>query len=111
MKKEVYLVLHNIRSTHNVGSIFRTADAVGVSKIYLCGYTPAPPNDKISKVALGAEKTVPWEQCKQTWRLLKKLSTTKVGPCRIVALEQSPGAVDYRKFKPEFPMALVLGNE
>src|SRR3989344_9584242 len=111
MKREVYLVLHNIRSAHNVGSIFRTADAAGVSKIYLGGYTPTPPNEKISKVALGAEKTVPWEQCKQTWRLLKKLSTCKVGPCRILALEQAPKAVDYRKFKPEFPMALVLGNE
>ena len=85
MKREVYLVLHNIRSAHNVGSIFRTADAAGVSKIYLGGYTPTPPNEKISKVALGAEKTVPWEQCKQTWRLLKKLSTSKVVPFLVVS--------------------------
>ena len=130
MKKEIYLVLHNIRSAHNVGSIFRTADAAGVSKIYLCGYTPTPARfarfdpgsskrsnldleskDKISKVALGAEKTVPWEQHKQTWRLLKKLSTYKVRPCIIVALEQSPKAIDYRKFKPKFPLVLILGNE
>src|SRR3989344_231761 len=132
-KREIFLVLHNIRSAHNVGSIFRTADAAGVAKIFLCGYTPTPTRfarfdlgsakrsnlglgsnlqeSKIAKTALGAEKTVPWEQHKQTWRLLKKLSTRKVGPCVVVALEQDKKAIDYRKFKPEFPMALVLGNE
>ena len=113
MKKEVYLVLHNIRSAHNVGSIFRTADAVGVAKIYLCGYTPTPPNEKISKVALGAEKTVPWEQYKQTWRLLSSFAKTSEDEekVQIVALEQDKRAIDYRKFKPEFTMVLVLGNE
>jgi len=135
-KREIFLVLHNVRSAHNVGSIFRTADAAGVSKVFLCGYTPAPSKsvipptldprlfarefssgcmadlpDKIAKTALGAEKTIPWEQHKQTWRLLKKLSTRKVEPCGVVALEQAPNAVDYRKFKPKFPLALVLGNE
>lgn len=108
MKKQIYLVLHNIRSAHNVGSIFRTADAAGVSKIYLCGYTPTPENIKVEKTALGAEKTVPWEQHKQTWRLLAKLKKEGI---KIVALEQTPKSVDYRKFKPKFPMILVLGNE
>lgn len=108
MKKEIYLILHNIRSAYNVGSIFRTADAVGVSKIYLCGYTPTPLDEKISKTALGAEKNIPWEQCKQTWRLLDNLKKEGI---QIVALEQDQKAVDYRQFKPEFPLALVLGNE
>ena len=64
MKKEIYLILDNIRSRENVGSIFRTADAAGVEKIYLCGITPTPPHEKISKTALGAETYVPWESYK-----------------------------------------------
>src|SRR3989344_1308031 len=105
---QIFLILHNIRSAYNVGSIFRTADATGVSKIYLCGYTPTPAEMKVAKTALGAEKTVPWEQHKQTWRLLQKLKKDGV---QIVALEQSTKAIDYRKFKPKFPLGLVLGNE
>ena len=125
---EIFLVLHNIRSAYNVGSIFRTADAAGVSKIYLCGYTPIPETrdkkpasqakrgkqvtNKISKTALGAQNFVPWERHKQTWRLLEKLSARggKDG-FQIVALEQTKDSIDYRKFKPRFPLALILGNE
>jgi len=70
---ELVVILDNIRSTYNVGAIFRTADAAGVSKIYLCGITPSPPNPKISKVALGAEKFIPFEKIKNTWRLLEQL--------------------------------------
>ena len=109
LKPLVSLVLHNIRSAYNVGSIFRTADGAGVSKIYLCGITSNPNDEpKISKTALGAEKTVTWEYCKQTWRLLDKLKKEGV---EVVALEQDKKAVDYRKFKPKRPVALVLGNE
>lgn len=120
---QIFVILHSIRSAHNVGSIFRTADAAGVDKIYLCGYTPTPETSdkgqaisKISKTALGAEKTVAWEQYKQTWRLLEKLKKDGV---KIVALEQDKKAIDYRKFKiplrngvPEWSsLVLVLGNE
>lgn len=112
-RKDVYLVLDNIRSRENVGSIFRTADAVGVSKIYLCGITPRPnqyqgETDKIAKTALGAEKWVPWEYHKQTWRMLENLKKEGVN---IVALEQTEESVNIFKFNPEFPLALVLGNE
>lgn len=143
-RAKIFLILHNIRSAYNVGSIFRTADGAGVSKIYLCGYTPSPCRNcldvetksqsdsrdsrstrlgatsavgrKIAKTALGAEKYVPWEQCKQTWRLLEKIKKDGV---HVVALEQSPKAVDYRKFKQPLgngvskwlSMALILGNE
>ena len=86
------LILHNIRSLHNIGSIFRTADAVGVEKIYLTGYT-SPPVDRfgmfrreISKVALGAERIVPWEKQLQITSVIKKLRAKK---CSIVAIEQS----------------------
>ena len=72
-KFNLVVILDNIRSTYNVGAIFRTADAAGVSKIYLCGITPSPPNPKITKVALGAEKFLPLEKIKNTWRLLEQL--------------------------------------
>ncbi len=107
-KQKVYIILNNIRSRENVGSIFRTADAAGVAKIYLCGITPTPPHEKISKTALGAETYVSWEYCKETWRLLEKL---KKEGMNVVALEQTKKSVDLFKFKPKFPLTLVLGNE
>ena len=108
MKKDLYVICDNIRSLENIGSIFRTADALGVSKIFLCGICGKPPNHKISKTALGAEKTVPFEHYKQAWRLIEKLKKEKV---KIVALEQDKRALAYTKFKPKFPLALIIGNE
>ena len=106
--KKVVTILDNIRSRENVGSIFRTSDAVCVSKIYLCGITPTPPHHKISKTALGAEEIVPWEYHKQTWRLLEKL---KKEGYQIVGLEKTTVAENLFDFQPRFPVALVLGNE
>jgi len=116
--KDLYVICDNIRSLENVGSIFRTADALGVAKIFLCGITARPPVGEekehflarkiSSKTALGAEKTVPFEFCPQTGRLIDKLKKQGV---KVVALEQAGNAVVYTKFNPAFPMALVLGNE
>lgn len=106
--KNFVLILPNIRSAHNVGAMFRTADGAGVDKIYLTGYTPCPPHPRLDKVSLGAEKWMPWEYSKQTGRLLKKL---KEQGYKIVALEQTPKSVNIYKWKPEFPLALVVGNE
>ena len=106
--KEFYVICDNIRSLENIGSIFRTADALGVDKIFLCGISGKPPHHKISKTALGAEKTIPFEYCRQTGRLLDKLKKDKIN---IIALEQDKKAIDYRKFKPKFPLALIIGNE
>lgn len=108
MKSDFFVVCDNIRSLENVGSIFRTADALGVTKIYLCGITGRPPQNKISKTALGAELTVPWEYYKQSWRLIEKLRQQKI---HIIALEQSKKSILYTKYKPKFPLALVIGNE
>ena len=116
MKKmvEVSVLLHNIRSTHNVGSIFRTADALGVSKIYISGYTPAPndrfnrPRTDISKVSLGAEKTVSWEIIKNSKTLIKKL---KKGGVQVVGLEQAKNSIDYKKVKIENSILFIVGNE
>lgn len=106
--KDLFVICHNIRSLHNVGSIFRTAEGVGATKIYLCGYTGSPPRREISKVALGAEDLIPWEHHAHTWRLIARLKNEGI---KIVALEQSPHSIDYQKFTPRFPLALLLGTE
>ena|SRR3989344_4708429 len=122
--KIIYLVLHNIRSAYNVGSIFRTADGAGVAKIYLCGYTPTPSVevsssksqfpiiDKIAKTALGAEKTVSWEKHQQTGRLLSQL---KKRGTRIIALELDSKSknlltYDFGALSGE-SLAIVVGHE
>jgi 23S rRNA (guanosine2251-2'-O)-methyltransferase len=107
-KKEFYLLLDNIRSLFNVGSIFRTADAANIDKIILGGITGKPNTDKAKKVALGAEETIPWEHSWQTWRIIEKL---KKQGFQIVALEQNKKSINYSKFKPKFPLVLIIGNE
>jgi len=108
------LILHNIRSTHNVGSIFRTADAAGISHLYLCGYTPAPIDEfkrerkDISKVALGAEKNISWEQRENTLALISEL---KEKGFQIIALEQDEKSVDYKEIKLGEKAVLILGEE
>jgi tRNA G18 (ribose-2'-O)-methylase SpoU len=106
--KDFYVICDNIRSRENVGSIFRTADALGIKKIYLCGITPCPPHQKISKAALGAENYIEWEYFKQTGKLIDKLKKEKI---KIAVLEQSKKSISLQKFKPKFPLALVIGNE
>lgn len=112
--REVYVILHNIRSLHNVGSMFRTADAAGVSKLFLTGYTPTPVNrlgavrSEITKTALGAERIVSWEHKKDISAVLKKLRSANV---QLVAVEQDTRAVDYRTLKVRRPVALLMGNE
>jgi len=108
MKQEFYIICDNIRSLENIGSIFRTSDALGVSKIFLCGISGRPPHPKISKTALGAENTIPFEYYKQTSRLVDRLREEKV---QIIALEQDKGSAKYTELKPIFPAALMVGNE
>jgi len=109
-KFNLVVILDNIRSTYNVGAIFRTADAAGVSNIYLCGITPSPLNPKISKVALGAEKFLPWEKIKNTWRLLEQLKNEGYF---LISLEQGKNAKDIFQIKkvPSKKIGLVLGPE
>ncbi len=114
MVSQIYLLLHNIRSTHNVGAIFRTADAVKVSKIFISGYTPAPIDrfgrvrQDISKTSLGAEKTVAWESIENIKYLIKKL---KKEGFQIVGLEQDKKSIDYRKISKKEKMLIILGTE
>jgi 23S rRNA (guanosine2251-2'-O)-methyltransferase len=108
------LVLNNIRSALNVGSIFRTADAVGIDIIYLVGVTPRP-TDKfgriqkdIAKSALGAEKIVTWKYTKSILPLIARL---KKDNYKIIAIEQDENSIDYRKIKIGEKNAFILGEE
>lgn len=108
------LLLHNIRSSHNVGSIFRTADAAEVTHIFLTGYTPAPvdrfkrANTEIAKTALGAEKFVPWEHAPHPASILKRLRNEG---WMIVGVEQDARSVDYRDLKTKENTIFIFGNE
>lgn len=116
--REVLLVLHDIRSAHNVGSMFRTADGAGVTRVILSGYSPVPPKvgalyltdaDKaFRKTALGAESTVPWKKVSSLPRLMTRL---KQEGYTLVALEQAPGSIDYREYRSTGKVALIVGNE
>jgi len=113
---QMMVILHNIRSLHNVGSIFRTADAAGVDKLYLCGITPAPVDrfgkvrPPLAKVALGAEKSVSWESCNQTNRLISKL---RADGFKILAVEQDKRSVPlFNVWRINLQkLAVVVGNE
>ena len=102
------VILNNVRSLHNVGAIFRTADGVGVAKIWLCGITGYPPQAGIAKTALGAQDHVPWEYREDPVVLAEEL---KEQGYQIVLLEQMAGAVSHDVFMPKAPVCLVIGNE
>jgi tRNA G18 (ribose-2'-O)-methylase SpoU len=108
-KNKLVIVLDNIRSHHNVGSIFRTADAFKIEKIMLCGYTPLPPHRDIHKTALGATETVNWQHHQQTLSALNELR--KQG-YTLYAIEQTEKKIFLNNFKPVGnKMAVVFGNE
>jgi len=102
------VVLNNIRSLHNVGTIFRTADGAGVQKVWLCGITGYPPQGGIAKTALGAENHVPWEYREDVLGLIKEL---KIQGYQIVLLEQMQGSMAYDTFQAKSPVCLAVGNE
>ncbi len=124
MKSQLALVIPNIRSAHNVGSLFRTADGAGFTKIYLCGYTPTPidrfgrPQKEIAKTALGAEKTVAYEYLPTLKETIKKL---KKDGYIVIGLEQDKKAIKIgskegdsffeNKIKTSSKVALVVGEE
>jgi tRNA G18 (ribose-2'-O)-methylase SpoU len=109
-KTPVVVVLDNIRSMHNVGSVFRTADAFLVKGIYLCGYTPQPPHRDIHKTALGATETVEWKYFATTAEAVRALKEEEY---RVVAVEQTVGSVPLPEFSANLsgPLGVVFGNE
>lgn len=114
MKKQIHLLLHDIRSVYNVGAIFRTADAVGVSKIFITGYSPMPldrfgrERKDFAKSALGAQATVSWEYFKSPNALISKL---KKEGFQIVSVEQARNSIDYKKAKIGQKALVIFGNE
>ena len=117
MKKPVQtacVILHNVRSAANVGSILRTCDAAGVSKIFLTGYTPTPldrfgrERRDLTKASLGAERTVSWEKKKDAGALIERLAREGM---YVVCVEQGSGSHDYRTLTSSYPVAFVFGNE
>ena len=118
MANSLILILHDIRSAHNVGSMFRTADGAGVDEVVLSGYSPVPPKkdalyltdaDKaLRKTALGAEESMAWKKVASLTRLVNQLR--KEG-YEIVALEQATGSIDYRQYRGKHKVALIVGNE
>jgi 23S rRNA (guanosine2251-2'-O)-methyltransferase len=119
---KIVLVLHNIRSTHNVGSILRSSDGFGVARVYFTGYTPYPVHEddirlphirekierQIEKTALGAQKTVQWNHDENIKKVLDDLKNKGF---LIAALEQTSKAIDLNDFHPDKNVALILGNE
>jgi tRNA G18 (ribose-2'-O)-methylase SpoU len=119
---KIVLVAHNLRSTHNVGSLLRTADGLGVGKIYFSGYTPYPllPTDdrlphlatkidkQIAKTALGAEKSVQWEHSQDVFGIINSL---KKDGYKVAALEQAPNYIPLPEFKAPDKIAIILGRE
>jgi len=116
--KKIILIIHNVRSAHNVGSMFRTADGAGVDEIILSGYTPVPPKEgalyltdadkALRKTALGAEASVPWKKVVSLTRLLNRL---KKEGYEIAALEQHGESIDYQKYHQAGDVVLIVGNE
>ncbi len=109
-KTPIIVILDNIRSCNNIGSVFRTSDALLIEKIYLCGITATPPNNEIRKTALDAEKSVNWEYVENTEDVVKKLQQEG---CKVYAIEQVENSMLLPDFHPEKEgkVALVFGNE
>ncbi len=109
-KTPIFIILDDIRSLNNIGSVFRTADAFLVEKIYLCGITATPPNKEIHKTALGATETVAWEHADDVMAVIDKLKKLKI---KIYAIEQVQNAIFLQDFatEPNQQYALIFGNE
>ena len=109
-KTPVIVILDNIRSAHNVGSVFRTCDAFLIDKIILCGITAIPPNKEIRKTALGSSESVDWRYYKNTEEVIMKL---KKKDYQIIAIEQANKSIKLESFKPENAKkyAIIFGNE
>ena len=108
-KLPVYVILNSIRSSYNVGSIFRTSDGVMIEKLFLCGYTPHPPKKEVLKTALGSQESVVWEFQKDAKEVILSLKAKGIKICGLELTESS--IPHFNLNKENFPLALVVGNE
>ncbi len=108
MKRDIVVLAHNIRSLWNVGSLFRTSDAFGITHVHLTGYTATPPRKEISKTALGADEWIPWSYNDDPLTVLRQRRTEGY---EIVALELTKNSKPLKDFSSDKPICLVLGHE
>lgn len=109
-RRQIYIICDNILDTYNIGSIFRLADAVAASCVYLCGKTAMPPYHRITKAAVGTEKWVPWQYSLTAVEAISNLKF-KISNLRTIAIEQSRKSIDYRKADFSEPVAFIVGHE
>lgn len=119
-RRPIYFILENIYDTYNIGGLFRLADALAITKMYICGESEIPPNGRIKKASIGTYKVVPWEYKKTAAEAISELksqfqiSNGKSKPdnkIQIIAVEQDKTSVPYTEINYSFPVALILGNE
>jgi tRNA G18 (ribose-2'-O)-methylase SpoU len=108
LKLPVSVLLHDVRSMYNVGAFFRTADAARIERLYLCGITAYPPKRAITKTALGAEETVPWEHSRHPEQVLSRL---RAQGHEIAAVETTLRSADLFDWRPAFPVCVLFGHE
>ena len=106
---EITLVLDRLRSAHNVGNIFRIAEAIRAKEVICCGYTPCPPHPKLAKTAMETDKMVPYRWCRSSLEAIRQLRAE--GVRQILAAEWNENSVPVWRQKYQFPLAIVLGNE
>ncbi len=109
-RQEIYIILDDVLDTYNVGSIFRLADAVGASKVYLCGRTETPPNSRIKKASINTWQWTPWSYASTAVEAIQELKSQNSN-IKIVGVEQDEKSVDFSTFDYKKPIALVVGNE
>lgn len=119
-KNPIYIIVDNVLDTYNIGAIFRLADAVAVTRVYLCGMTETPPNSRIKKASINTTEWVTWIYASTAVEAIQELKTShsakasrdkQISNIHIVAIEQNPASVPYDKADYKFPLALVVGNE
>ncbi len=107
---DIQVVLHDVVDTYNVGSVFRLADAVGVSKVWLCGKTECPPNPRIDKSSVGTHRWVDWSYVDRTMSVIEEIKMRDPN-INVVAIEQSEKSVGLMSVELELPLVLIVGNE
>jgi tRNA G18 (ribose-2'-O)-methylase SpoU len=109
-RNPIYFILDNVYDTYNIGGIFRLADALAISKMYLCGMSDIPPNPKIKKSSIGTYKVVPWIYKNKTEEAIAELRK-EIEKIKIIAVEQDENSISFENEKYPLPIALVFGNE
>lgn len=107
-RNPIYIVVDNVLDTYNIGSIFRLADAIAATKVYLCGNMEFPPSSRIHRAAVGTENWTPWEKRDTTLEVVRELKENGI---QTVAVEQDTRSISWKEFTPQFPVAIVVGHE